>query len=59
MADLNLNTVELTSTLRTAPLNGSPSSSDFNEGQRETLVDLATIVSFINNQILPLVNALA
>lgn len=58
MADLNLSTVELTSTLRTAPLNGAPSSSDFNEGQRETLVDLATIVSFINNQILPLINAL-
>lgn len=58
MADLNLNTVELTSTLRTAPLNGSPSSSDFNEGQREALVDFASIVGFINNQLLPLINAL-
>lgn len=58
MADLNLNTVELTSTLRTAPLNGSPSSSDYNEGQRETLVDLATLSGFINNQLLPLINAL-
>lgn len=58
MADLNLNTIELTSTLRTAPLNGSPSSSDFNEGQRETLVDLASLSGFINNQLLPLINAL-
>lgn len=56
--DLNLSTVELTSTLRTAPLNGSPSSSDYNNSQRETLVDLASIVDFINNQLLPLVNAL-
>lgn len=58
MANLNLNTVELTSTLRTAPLNGSPSSSDFNSGQRETLVDLAAITGFINNTLLPLLNAL-
>lgn len=58
MANLNLNTVELTSTLRTAPLNGSPSSSDFNEGQRENLVDLASIVGFINDTLLPLLNAL-
>jgi len=55
---LNLSTVELTSTLRTAPLNGAPSSSDYNESQRENLVDLATIVDFVNNQIIPLVNAL-
>jgi hypothetical protein len=57
-ADLNLSTVELTSTLRTAPLNGSPSSSDYNAGQREKLVDLATLADFINNVILPLINAL-
>lgn len=58
MSSLALNTVELTSTLRTAPLNGAPSSSDYNSSQRENLVDLASIVDFINNQILPLVNAL-
>lgn len=57
-ADLNLNTVELTSTLRTAPLNGSPSSSDYNDSQRENLVDLTSVVDFINNQLLPLINAL-
>ncbi len=58
MSNLNLNTVELTSTLRTAPLNGSPSSSDFNSGQRETLVDLAALSGFINDILLPLLNAL-
>lgn len=56
--DLNLPTVELTSTLRTAPLNGSPSSSDYNSSQRENLVDLAAITGFINNTLLPLINAL-
>src|SRR3954468_4474929 len=56
--DLNLSTVELTSTLRTAPLNGSPSSSDYNESQRETLVDLAALADFVNNEVIPLVNAL-
>lgn len=58
MGDLNLSTVELITTLRTAPKNGSPSSSDYNEGQREILVDLASLTEFINNQILPLINAL-
>lgn len=57
-ADLNLSTLELTSTLRTAPLNGQASSSDYNESQRETLVDLTTLVDFINNTLLPLINAL-
>src|SRR5271166_3011268 len=56
--DLNLPTVELTSTLRTAPLNGSPASSDYNSSQRENLVDLAAITGFINNTLLPLINAL-
>jgi hypothetical protein len=58
VVDLNLSSVELTSTLRTAPLNGSPSSSDYNDGQRENLVDLATLADFINNVLLPLLNAL-
>lgn len=59
MPDLNLSTVGLVTTLRTAPLNGSPSSSDYNEGQREVLVDLASLAGFINDQILPLINALS
>lgn len=58
-SDLNLSTVELTSTLITAPLNGAPSSADYNSCQRANLIDLSTLVSFINNQILPLVNALS
>lgn len=57
-ADLNLSTLELTSTLRTAPLNGQASSTDYNESQRETLVDFTTIVDFINNTVLPLLNPL-
>lgn len=57
-ADLNLPTLELSSTLRTAPLNGSPSSSDYNSSQRENLVDLATLTDFLNNILLALVNAL-
>jgi hypothetical protein len=57
-ADLNLSTLELTSTLRTAPLNGQASSTDYNESQREFLVDLTTLTDFINNVILPLINPL-
>lgn len=56
--DLNLSTVELTSTLRTAPLNGQASSTDYNESQRENLVDLTVLADFINNTLLPLLNAL-
>lgn len=58
-ANLNLSTVELTSSLLTAPLNGAPSSADYNDSQRANLVDLSTIVSFLNNQVLPLINALS
>lgn len=58
MPDLNLSTVELVTTLRTAALNGSPSSSDYNESQREILVDLAALAGFINNTLLALVNSL-
>lgn len=57
-ADLNLSTVELTSTLRTAPLNGQASSTEYNESQRETIVDLTSLADFINNTLLPLLNAL-
>ena len=56
--DLNLSSVVLTSTLRTAPLNGATSSEDYNDSQRENLVDLAAVVGFINNTLLPLLNAL-
>src|SRR5208283_82329 len=55
---LNLSTIELTSTLREASLNGAPSSQDYNDSQSENLVDLASIVSFINDQLLLILNAL-
>lgn len=58
MSNLNLETIELTSTLREAPLNGAPSSQDYNDSQSENLVDLASIVSFINDQLLIILNAL-
>lgn len=58
MANLNLNTLELVSTLNTVPLNGSPSSASYNETNRDTLVDLSVLSGFINNTVIPLLNAL-
>lgn len=55
---LNLQTVELISTLRTVPANGSPSSTDYNDSFRETLADLASLSEFINDTLLPIINAL-
>src|SRR5271156_3210312 len=55
---IDLSSVTLTSTLRTAPMNGSISSSDYNSNQRESIVDFTSIVDFINNTLLPLLNAL-
>jgi hypothetical protein len=58
MATLNLPTVELVSTLRKVALAGAPSSQDWNDSFTETLSDLSTIVGTINNEILPIINAL-
>jgi hypothetical protein len=58
MADLNLDTVELVSTLRTVPSNGAPSSDDFNDSMKEFLADLSALSSIINDSFLSLVNAL-
>jgi len=55
---LNLETIELVSTLRTAPLNGSPSSQDYNDCEREQLTDLAAVVSFLNDTVRVLLNSL-
>ena len=55
---LNLSSIELTSTERRAPKNGAPSSRDFNDGQRETLVDLSGIADVLNNVVLPLLSSL-
>jgi hypothetical protein len=58
MATLNVNSVELVTTERTAPLNGAPSSSDYNDTIRELLTDLSTLSDLINTSILPLINSL-
>lgn len=58
MADLNLSSLELISTLRKVAKNGSPSSQDYNDFQSETLSDAALVVSFINDTLLPMLNAL-
>ena len=39
-------------------MNGSPSSTDYNDSQREMLTDLATIVETVNDGILPVLNTL-
>ena len=59
MSTLNLQTVELTTSESTAPLNGPPSSSDYNEYQRSVLVDLSSITDQLNDVILPLINVLS
>jgi len=58
MANLDLQSVELVSTLRTAPENGAPSSADYYDGELEKLTDLGTLAAFINNTLLPMLNAL-
>jgi hypothetical protein len=56
---LSLSNLELVSTLRVAPLSGPPISEDYNDGEQEKLVDLTTIVTFLNNTLLPMLNTLA
>lgn len=58
MATLNIDTVELVSSLRTVALNGAPSSQDYNDSQREYLEDLASLANTVNSYILPLLNYL-
>jgi hypothetical protein len=55
---LDLSTVELVSTLRAAPANGSPSSQDYNDSWTEALADLASLSGFINDIMLPMLNGL-
>src|SRR5271168_5379728 len=59
MSNLNLATVELVSTLRAAPQNGSPSSQDYNDSWTESLADLASLSGFINDILIPMLNGLA
>lgn len=56
---LDLANVELVSTLHTAPANGAPSSADYYDGELEKVTDLTSIVTFLNNTLLPILNALA
>jgi hypothetical protein len=55
---LDLQSLELVSTLRVAPENGPPSSEDYNDGEQEKLIDLTTLVTFINNTLLPILSTL-
>jgi ABC-type antimicrobial peptide transport system permease subunit len=56
VSNLNIDNVELSSTLRPVPLNGPPSSEDYNDSQQEMLSDLAALTSMINDTLLPLFN---
>jgi hypothetical protein len=58
MPNLDIQTVELVTSLRVAPANGAPSSAEYNEVMREMLADFSSITSIINDQLLPIVNAL-
>src|SRR5208337_4415032 len=58
MSNLNLSTIELVSTLRAAPLNGSPSSQDYNDSWTESLADLAALAGFIDDILIPMLNGL-
>jgi hypothetical protein len=59
MANLDLSTVELVSTLRAAPQNGSPSSQDYNDSWTEALADLAALSGFLNDILIPMMDGLA
>ena len=58
MATLPLTSLALVSTQRTVPLNGSPTSPDYNDDQNDGLIDLTSIVSFINGTLIPLLQVL-
>jgi len=58
MANLNLSTIELVSTLRAAPMNGSPSSQDYNDSWTESLADLAALAGFVDDILIPMLNGL-
>lgn len=59
MGNLDLSTIELVSTLRAAPQNGSPSSQDYNDSWTEALADLAALSGFVNDIVIPLMNGLS
>jgi uncharacterized protein len=55
---LNIPSVDLVSTVRTAPKNGAPSSADYNDTMREILVDLGSLSELLNVSVLPVLNQL-
>lgn len=58
MDTMNIPSVDLVSTLRTAPKNGAPSSSDYNDTMREILADLGSLSEAINSAVIPVINTL-
>ena len=58
MPNLKIPSIELISTQRRAPLNGAPSSADYNDSMREILTDLAVITELFNGPVLKLFNSL-
>lgn len=59
MTTLDLNSVELVSTLRAAPQNGPSNSQDYNDSWTEALADLASLSGFLNDILLPMLNGLS
>jgi hypothetical protein len=55
---VNLDTIELESTLRPMGANGAPDSQDYNDSMTEILTDLASITEYINDSLRPLLNGL-
>lgn len=55
---VNLDTIELESTLRPMGANGAPGSEDYNDSMKEILADLATVTEYINDILRPLLNGL-
>lgn len=56
---MNIPSIELVSTIRSAPQNGSISSSDYNDSWAESLADLASLSSFVNDTLIPMLNGLS
>jgi hypothetical protein len=59
MANLDIPSLELTSSARPVPANGSPGSLDFNAFQNGVVADLANIAELLNEQVLPVLAGLA
>lgn len=55
---MNVDTIELVTTQRPAPLNGAPSSADYNDSMGEVLTDLASLSDFLNSIVVPMLKTL-